>query len=176
MIFGQTRISTIGARLIAVKTRCNGLGELLHVQLAGGGGVVFNQYPHAPNCSYRRDLSPECLMSSNPGIPDKTQLLKGRHCCLEAGDIANTSWQWMEPTEALGSGRRELDGVIRELWLVRERTLALDPRWPAEYALERTGADVPPPQMCCDDKYRRHGCADEISLDQGLGTGTDPQG
>jgi len=46
VIFGQTATSASGASLSAVKTRCNGLGQLLHVQPAGVGRVVFNQYHH----------------------------------------------------------------------------------------------------------------------------------
>src|SRR5699024_5346534 len=55
------------------------------------------------------------------------------------------------------------------------RTLATYHRWPAEQPLKRSGAQVVPPQMCCDDKYCRHGCADHISFEKGLGTGADQQ-
>src|SRR5699024_7116406 len=69
----------------------------------------------------------------------------------------------------------ESDGVIFELRLVRYRPLATYHRWPAEQPLKRSGAQVVPPQMCCDDKYCRHGCADHIAVEKGLGTGADQQ-
>src|SRR5699024_5909787 len=70
---------------------------------------------------------------------------------------------------------RKSDGVVFELRLIRNRPLATYHRWPAEQPLKRSGAQVVPPHMCCDDKYCRHGCADHISFEKGLGTGADQQ-
>lgn len=38
---------------------------------------------------------------------------------FEVADTANTSWQWLESTVVIGSGRREPDAVIIDLWIVR---------------------------------------------------------
>lgn len=38
---------------------------------------------------------------------------------FEVADSPATSWQWLESTVVIGSGRREPDAVIIDLWIVR---------------------------------------------------------
>lgn len=38
---------------------------------------------------------------------------------FEVADTAETSWQWLESTVLIGSGRREPEAVIIDLWIVR---------------------------------------------------------
>lgn len=38
---------------------------------------------------------------------------------FEVADTATSSWQWLESTVVIGSGRREPDAVIIDLWIVR---------------------------------------------------------
>lgn len=38
---------------------------------------------------------------------------------FEVADTEQTSWQWLESTVVIGSGRREPDAVIIDLWIVR---------------------------------------------------------
>jgi len=38
---------------------------------------------------------------------------------FEVADSHNSSWQWLESTVVIGSGRREPDAVIIDLWIVR---------------------------------------------------------
>lgn len=38
---------------------------------------------------------------------------------FEVADTPDTAWQWLESTVVIGSGRREPDAVIIDLWIVR---------------------------------------------------------
>lgn len=38
---------------------------------------------------------------------------------FEVADTPDTSWQWLESTVVIGSGQREPDAVIIDLWVVR---------------------------------------------------------
>jgi len=38
---------------------------------------------------------------------------------FEAADTPTSSWQWLESTVVIGSGRREPDTVVMDLWIVR---------------------------------------------------------